>query len=85
MTSSISLTPTTRERKPNPTRGAPLTDFKTVEMELAGVFPDLERSVEGPSVADETLRGARLAADRGWRAPSMPDSPPDLPALPEKK
>ncbi|WP_214407673.1 NADH-quinone oxidoreductase subunit NuoE [Pseudonocardia lacus] len=71
--------------KPNPTRGAPLTDFRTVEMELAGVFPDLARSVEGPSVADETLRGARLAADRGWRAPSMPDSPPDLPALPEKK
>ena len=72
-------------RKPNPTRGAPLTDFKTVEMELAGVFADLERSVEGPSVAVETVRGAQLATDRGWRAPSMPDSPPDLPALPEKK
>lgn len=72
-------------QKPNPTRGAPLTDFKTVELELAGIFPDLERSVEGPSVADETLRGARLAADRGWLAPAMPDSPPDLPALPEKK
>jgi NADH-quinone oxidoreductase subunit E len=71
--------------KPHPTRGAPLTDFRTVELELAGVFPDLDRSVEGPSVADETLRGAQLAADRGWRAPSMPDSPPELPALPEKK
>jgi NADH-quinone oxidoreductase subunit E len=74
-----------RGEKPNPTRGAPLTDFKTVELELAGIFPDLERSVEGASVADETLRGARMAVDRGWRAPAMPDSPPDLPALPEKK
>src|SRR5690349_24356624 len=46
-------------QRPNPTRGAPLTDFKTVERELAGVFGDLARSVEGPSVADETLRGAQ--------------------------
>ena len=67
--------------KPNPTRGAPLTDFKTVELELAGIFPDLRRSVEGPSTAPETLRGAELAAVRGWTAPSMPDTPP---ALPEK-
>jgi NADH-quinone oxidoreductase subunit E len=74
-----------RGEKPQPTRGAPLTDLRTVSLELAGVFPDLERSVEGPSVADETLRGARMAADRGWRAPSMPDTPPDLPAIPEKK
>jgi NADH-quinone oxidoreductase subunit E len=71
--------------KPAPTRGAPLTDFTTVELELAGIFPDLERSVEGPSLADETVRGAMLAVDRGWRAPAMPDAPPDLPALPEKK
>jgi NADH-quinone oxidoreductase subunit E len=74
-----------RGEKPHPTRGAPLTDFTTVELELAGVFPDLERSVEGPSVSDETMRGARMAVERGWRAPAMPDSPPDLPALPEKK
>jgi NADH-quinone oxidoreductase subunit E len=74
-----------RGEKPKPTRGAPLTDFTTVELELAGVFPDLERSVEGPSVSDETMRGARMAVERGWRAPAMPDSPPDLPALPEKK
>ncbi|MHA6792605.1 NADH-quinone oxidoreductase subunit NuoE [Pseudonocardia bannensis] len=71
--------------KPAPTRGAPLTDFKTVELELAGIFPDLEMSVEGPSVAVETLRGAQLAADRGWVAPPMPDEPPALPDLPEKK
>ena len=67
--------------KPHPTRGAPLTDFRTVELELAGIFPDLRRTVEGPSSAAETMRGAELAAVRGWTAPSMPDAPP---ALPEK-
>jgi NADH-quinone oxidoreductase subunit E len=74
-----------RGEKPAPTRGAPLTDFKTVELELAGIFPDLEGSVEGPSSAPETLAGAQLAADRGWVAPAMPDTPPAMPAIPEKK
>jgi NADH-quinone oxidoreductase subunit E len=74
-----------RGEKPHPTRGAPLTDLRTVSLELAGIFPDLEHSVEGPSVADETLRGARLASERGWVAPPMPDAPPALPDLPEKK
>ncbi|HZG91912.1 MAG TPA: NADH-quinone oxidoreductase subunit NuoE [Pseudonocardia sp.] len=74
-----------RGEKPHPTRGAPLTDLRTVSLELAGISPDLERTVEGASLAEETVRGARLAADRGWLAPPMPDSPPDLPALPEKK
>jgi NADH-quinone oxidoreductase subunit E len=74
-----------RGEKPAPTRGATLTDFRTAELELAGIFPDLERSVEGSSVADETLRGARLASERGWTAPSMPDTAPALPDLPEKK
>ena len=74
-----------RGEKPHPTRGAPLTDLRTASLELAGIFPDLEHSVEGLSVADETLRGARLASDRSWAAPSMPDSVPAFPALPEKK
>lgn len=74
-----------RGERPAPTRGAPLTDFKTVELELAGIFGDLERSVEGPSAAVETLRGAQLAAERGWVAPPMPDQPPAFPDLPEKK
>lgn len=74
-----------RGEKPAPTRGAPLTDFKTVELELAGIFPELERSVEGPSTATETLAGAQLAAERGWVAPAMPDTPPAMPAIPEKK
>ncbi len=70
--------------RPAPSRGAPLTDFTTVELELAGVFDDLERTVEGPSLSVETLRGAALAAERGWVAPPMPDEPPAMPDLPEK-
>jgi NADH-quinone oxidoreductase subunit E len=73
-----------RGERPTPTRGAPLTDLKTVELELAGVFPDLAAAVQGNSMARETLRGAQLAADRGWVAPAMPDKPPALPDLPEK-
>jgi NADH-quinone oxidoreductase subunit E len=74
-----------RGEKPLPSRGAPLTDLRTVELELSGVFPDLVSAVAGNSAAPETLRGARLAADRGWVAPAMPDTPPVLPDLPEKK
>ena len=74
-----------RGEKPMPTRGAPLTDLKTVELELAGFFPDLALAVTANSAATESLRGAQLAADRGWVAPAMPDKPPALPDLPEKK
>jgi NADH-quinone oxidoreductase subunit E len=73
-----------RGERPLPTRGAPLTDLRTVSLELAGIFEDLEHTVEGPSTATETLRGARLATDRGWTAPAMPDQPPAWPDLPEK-
>lgn len=66
-----------RGEKPHPTRGAPLTDFRSVELLLAGFFDDpvvggLE-AVTGPSAADESLRGARLAEERGWTAPPVPD------------
>nr|WP_051232374.1 NADH-quinone oxidoreductase subunit NuoE [Pseudonocardia asaccharolytica] len=74
-----------RDEKPHPTRGAPLTDFRTAELELAGIHGDLEQSVEGPSAAKETLRGVQLAAECGWVAPSLPAEPPALPPLPEKK
>ena len=74
-----------RGERPLPTRGAPLTDLRTVELELAGIFPDLVGAVTGNSAAPETLRGVQLAADRGWVAPAMPDTPPALPDLPEKK
>jgi NADH-quinone oxidoreductase subunit E len=70
--------------RPAPTRGAALTDFRTVSRELAGFFDDLDARVDGPSAATETLRGAAIAADRGWTAPAMPDDVP-LPALPESK
>ncbi len=74
-----------RGEKPAPTRGAALTDFRTVELELSGIFPDLTASVAGPSRAAETLRGVELAAERGWEAPATPDEMPAFPALQEKK
>ncbi|WP_410607044.1 NADH-quinone oxidoreductase subunit NuoE [Amycolatopsis sp. lyj-109] len=73
-------------KKPAPTRGAPLTSFKGAELQLAGFFPEDERTyrkdVDGPSQAVETLRGAKLAQDRGWIAPVAQDVP--LPEV-EKK
>ncbi|MDN5920652.1 MAG: NAD(P)H-dependent oxidoreductase subunit E [Pseudonocardia sp.] len=73
-----------RGERPNPTRGAPLTDLRTIELEIAG-FGDIAVRAQGPSSAPESVRGAQLAADRGWVAPAMPDEPPAMPALPEKK
>ncbi|GAA1989637.1 NADH-quinone oxidoreductase subunit NuoE [Amycolatopsis minnesotensis] len=73
-------------KKPAPTRGAPLSDFKGAELQLAGFFPEDEATyrgdVDGPSAAVETLRGAALAQDRGWVAPAAQDVP--LPTLPPK-
>lgn len=73
-------------KKPAPTRGAPLSSFKNAELQLAGFFPEDERQyrtdVDGPSQAVETLRGAKLAQDRGWVAPVASDVP--LPEV-EKK
>ncbi|MGD9986462.1 NADH-quinone oxidoreductase subunit NuoE [Pseudonocardia sp.] len=74
-----------RGEKPHPTRGAPLTDLRTVELELAGFHPDLAAAAEGPSIASETVRGAVLAAERGWAAPARPAEHPALPPLPEAK
>jgi NADH-quinone oxidoreductase subunit E len=76
-----------RGEKPPPTRGAPLTDLRTVELELAGFTDDetvAAAAVAGPSAAPESLRGTALAAERGWAAPALPDEPPALPPLPEK-
>jgi NADH-quinone oxidoreductase subunit E len=73
-----------RGEKPAPTRGAPLTDWRTVEAEIAGFYDDLPAAADGPSAAEQTLIGARLADDRGWLAPAMPDHA-ELPPVPEKK
>ena len=77
-----------RGERPRPTRGAPLTDFRDVELQLAGFFDRPGRSfgseVDGPSAAPQTLAGARLAHERGWNAPPMPDEV-DLPPVPEKR
>nr|WP_253771994.1 NADH-quinone oxidoreductase subunit NuoE [Goodfellowiella coeruleoviolacea] len=73
-----------RGERPAPTRGAPLTDFRQAELQLAGFFEGREADLDGPSAADETVRGARLAAERGWTAPPMPDDA-QLPPVPEKK
>ncbi len=77
-----------RGEKPAPTRGAPLTDWKTVSMELAGFYPEdakvFQSQVDGPSAGIETLRGAQLAAENGWTAPTMPDDAP-LPPVEARK
>ncbi|MEJ2868456.1 NADH-quinone oxidoreductase subunit NuoE [Actinomycetospora sp. OC33-EN08] len=69
--------------KPHPTRGAPLTDFRRIELLLAGFFDDPEvggaAANAGPSADEATLAGARLAEERGWTAPPMPDAGPDRP------
>ena len=71
-------------RRPSPTRGAPLTDFKSVEMEIAGIFTDLAERVEAPTASVPTLRGSVLAEHTGQRAPTMPEHA-EIPPLPEKK
>ena len=71
-------------RRPSPTRGAPLTDFKSVELEIAGIFTDLAERVEAPTASVPTLRGSVLAEYTGQRAPTMPEHA-EIPPLPEKK
>ncbi len=77
-----------RGERPHPSRGAPLTDFRTTALLLAGFFDDpaLDHptAVAGPSASDETLAGARLAERNGWAPPTMPEHVP-LPDLPEDK
>jgi NADH-quinone oxidoreductase subunit E len=70
--------------QPMPSRGAPLSDFRSVERQLAGFLDTLESDVDGPSAAPETVRGARIANERGWTAPVPPENVP-LPSVEEKK
>lgn len=70
--------------RPAPTRGAPLTDFKQAELQLAGFFEGRDADLDGPSAAPETLRGAKIAQERGWDAPQVPANV-EFPPIPEKK
>jgi NADH-quinone oxidoreductase subunit E len=77
-----------RGDRPAPTRGAPLTDWRSVELQLAGFFgapEELRAAVDAPSTAPETLAGNQLAQDNGWQAPAMPDQAPPLPNVAAKK
>jgi NADH-quinone oxidoreductase subunit E len=76
-----------RGDRPAPTRGAPLTDWKTAELALAGFFgtpEELRAAADAPSAAAETLAGNRLAEEKGWQAPAMPDEVA-LPTVPHKQ
>ncbi|RIJ76125.1 NADH-quinone oxidoreductase subunit E [Nakamurella silvestris] len=80
-----------RGEKPHPTRGGALSDFRTAELEIAGIFGDtpegaarVAAEVDGPSATEQTLRGSHLAEQNHWQAPVMPEHV-DLPPVPEKK
>jgi len=73
-----------RGEKPRPTRGAPLTDFRGISRQLAGLSqftdPGDERiAVDGPSAGEPTVIGVRLAAERGEAAPAMQQPPEPTP------
>ena len=68
-----------RGEKPLPTRCAPLTDFRGVSRQLAGLSQHVDpaaarAAVDAPSTGEPTLRGVRLAAERGERAPAMAEA-----------
>ncbi len=75
-----------RGERPEPSRGASLTSWRDIEFQLAGfVDTEAQRSaVQAPSSSEETMVGARLAEQRGWQAPPMPEDAP-LPPVPDKK
>ncbi len=50
------------------TRGAEITSWREAERVIAG-FPD-GRADEGPSAGEASLRGLRIAEERGWKAPT---------------
>ncbi|RFU23329.1 NADH-quinone oxidoreductase subunit NuoE [Geodermatophilus marinus] len=71
-----------RGEKPHPTRGAPLTDFRGVSRQLAGFSQHADEAaaraaVDAPMQDEPTLRGVRLAAERGETAPPMPGPEPE--------
>lgn len=75
--------------KPKPTRGAQITSFREAELELAGVLDEalVAEKVASVDVIDSSLRGVKLARERGEQAPAADPSSviPPLPAKEEKK
>lgn len=75
--------------KPKPTRGAQITSFREAELELAGVLDEdlVAAKVASVDVIDSSLRGVKLARERGETAPAADfDSViPPVPAKEEKK
>lgn len=75
--------------RPQPTRGGRLTSFRDAELELAGLLdPALEaEKVAAVDSIEPSLRGLKLARDRGESAPEADyDSViPPVPAKEEKK
>jgi NADH-quinone oxidoreductase subunit E len=68
-----------RGEKPQPSRGAPLTDFRGISRQLAGFsqYGDADAAAAAVDSEDEigpTLIGVRLAAERGERAPFLPSA-----------
>jgi NADH-quinone oxidoreductase subunit E len=66
-----------RGEKPEPTRGAPLTDFRGISRQLAGFSQYADASaaaaaIDAPGALGPTLIGLRLAEERGESAPAMP-------------
>jgi NADH-quinone oxidoreductase subunit E len=66
-----------RGDKPQPTRGAPLTDFRGISRQLAGFSQHEDAAaaraaVDAPGQWGPSLIGVRLAEERGETAPAMP-------------
>jgi NADH-quinone oxidoreductase subunit E len=65
-----------RGEKPHPTRGAPLTDFRGVERQLAGFdqygAEARDAAIDARWEIGPTLAGVHLAAERGESAPFIP-------------
>ncbi|WP_106848570.1 NADH-quinone oxidoreductase subunit NuoE [Blastococcus sp. Marseille-P5729] len=88
--SAMSLVAALREgERPQPTRGGKITSFRDAELELAGLLdPELEaQKVAAVDSIEPSLRGLKLARDRGEAAPEADyDSViPPVPAKEEKK
>lgn len=73
-------------KRPDPTRGAPLGTFREAELELAGFLDESIREVKVAGGGDlvPTLRGLRLAADKGETAPAA-DFASIIPPVPSKE